>query len=291
MEVKNDVERELAWDPVINSAGIGVEVRDRVVTLAGHLDSYVEKLAARKAAQRFEGVKGVVVELDVRLPDKDKRTDEEIAEAAREMLQWHTGLDENAVKLSVEKGCLTLCGEVGWGFQMKAAEKAVTSLRGVMAVVNQITVRGRPTPIDIADRIAEALERHALKEARRIVVSIDDGTVTLRGKMGSFAEKSISCNSAWSAPGVRMVIDQLSVRRLTRALRLVSHRFRSPRVRLVGGCEALRRGLTVENRWAPHPARRSARGPRPAPLAQSRGRGKISATRRDRRQNRRAYAA
>jgi len=211
MQLKKEVEQELEWDPAINPAGIGVEVRDRIVTLAGHLGSYAEKLAARKAAQRVAGVKGVVVELDVRLLNKDRRTDEEIAEAARAVLQWTAGLDEQAVRLTVEKGCVTLSGEVDWGFQMKAAEHVVAPLRGVVTVVNQITVRGRATPHDVEARIAEALKRHAQDEAKRVQVSVNEGTVTLRGKVASFPEKSISLNAAWSAPGVRTVIDQLSI--------------------------------------------------------------------------------
>jgi osmotically-inducible protein OsmY len=211
MQLKKDVEQELEWDPAINAAGIGVEVRDRIVTLAGHLGSYAEKLAARKAAQRVEGVTGVVVELDVRLHDKDRRTDEEIAAAARSVLQWTAGLNEQTVKLTVEKGCVTLSGDVDWGFQVKAAEHAVAPLRGVVTVVNQIKVRGRASPSDVAGRISDALKRHAEDEARHVEVSVSDGTVTLRGKVGSFPEKSISLNAAWSAPGVRTVIDQLSI--------------------------------------------------------------------------------
>ncbi|OUL95706.1 BON domain-containing protein [Paraburkholderia hospita] len=42
-------------------------------------------------------------------------------------------------------------------------------------------------------------------------VAVNDGTVTLRGKVGSFPERSIACNAAWSAPGVNNVIDRLSI--------------------------------------------------------------------------------
>ena len=58
-QIRQDVERELEWDPAVNAAGIGVEVCGRIVTLAGHLGSYSEKLAAEKAAQRVEGVRAL----------------------------------------------------------------------------------------------------------------------------------------------------------------------------------------------------------------------------------------
>ncbi|MEI6001938.1 BON domain-containing protein [Paraburkholderia bengalensis] len=211
VQLKKEVEQELEWDPSINAAGIGVEVHDRIVTLAGHPGSFAEKLAARRAAQRVEGVKGVVVELEVRVPAHDKRSDEEIAAAVRSVLEWTAGLSEKEVKVTVEKGCVTLSGEVDWGYQMKTAENVVVPLRGVVTVVNQINVRGNASGGDIAGKIGAALKRHAEDEARHIDVDVNDGTVTLRGKVGSFPERSIACSAAWSAPGVHNVIDQLSI--------------------------------------------------------------------------------
>ena len=116
-QIKHDVERELEWDPTVNAAGIGVEVRDRIVTRAGHLGNYREKLAAEKAAQRVGGVGAVVVELDVRIRDDDKRTDEDIVSSARSLLHWTATLSEDAVKVRVEKGWVTLSGEVDWAYQ------------------------------------------------------------------------------------------------------------------------------------------------------------------------------
>jgi osmotically-inducible protein OsmY len=211
VQLKKEVEQELEWDPAINAAGIGVEVHDRIVTLAGHLNSFTEKLAARRAAQRVQGVKGVVVELDVRVPTQDRRSDEEIAAAVRSVLEWTAGLSEQAVKVTVEKGCVTLSGEVDWGYQMKAAGNVVAPLRGVVTVINQVDVRGNASVGDIAGKISTALKRHAEDEARHIDVSVSDGTVTLRGKVDSFPERSIACNAAWSAPGVHNVVDQLSI--------------------------------------------------------------------------------
>src|SRR5579862_9473457 len=108
MELKRQVDEELAWDPAVDSTDIGVEVRDRVVTLSGHPTSYAEKCAAEKAAQRVAGVKAVVVEMDVRLAHTDARTDEEIANAIRTILRWTVGLSEESVKVQVEKGWVTL---------------------------------------------------------------------------------------------------------------------------------------------------------------------------------------
>ena len=109
-QLRDEVEEELDFDPLINSAQIGVEVTDRVVTLSGHPSSYAEKIAAEKAAQRVSGVKAVVVDMHVRLSNDDVHTDEETASAVRSMLHWIAGLGEDAVKVQVENGWVTLHG-------------------------------------------------------------------------------------------------------------------------------------------------------------------------------------
>ncbi|CAN7335601.1 BON domain-containing protein [Paraburkholderia sp. DD10] len=212
MELKRQVEDELAWDPAVNVADIGVEVHDRVVTLSGHPVSYAEKLAAEKAAQRVAGVKAVVVEMAIRLPHKDVRSDEEIASAVRTILHWTVGLSEEAVKVQVEKGWVTLGGEVDWAYQSHVATRTISHMRGVTGVSNLIRIGGDAAAHDIGEQIGRALQRHAEREAKHIGVKVHEGTVTLEGTVGSLAERSAARGAAWSAPGVHAVIDNLTVR-------------------------------------------------------------------------------
>jgi hyperosmotically inducible protein len=211
MELKRQVEEELEWDPAVDATDIGVEVHDRVVTLSGHLVSYAEKLAAEKAAQRVAGVKAVVVEMDVRLLHTEVRTDEEVANAVRSIIRWTVGLSEEAVKVQVEKGWVTLRGEVDWAYQSHIATRTISSMRGVIGVSNLIQVGGDAAALDIGEQIGKALQRHAEREAKRIGVKVHEGTVTLTGTVDSLAERSAVRGVAWSAPGVRAVVDNLSV--------------------------------------------------------------------------------
>ena len=66
-QLKDDVIAELSWEPSVNATQIGVEVKDGIVTLAGHVDSYAEKWHAESAAQRVSGVRALAVEMDVTL--------------------------------------------------------------------------------------------------------------------------------------------------------------------------------------------------------------------------------
>jgi len=210
-QLRDEVAEELDFDPLINSAQIGVEVTDRVVTLSGHPSSYAEKVAAEKAAQRVSGVKAVVVDMHVRLPNDDVHTDEETASAVRSMLRWMVGLGEDAVKVQVENGWVTLRGVVDNPRRSYLAARTIGQMRSVTGVTNLIEVSGPKAVGDVMEHIGKALQRHAQRAAKHIQIKVRDRTVTLSGKVGSYAERSLARGAAWSAPGVHAVIDDLEI--------------------------------------------------------------------------------
>ena len=77
--LKADVLAELAWDPMVDADHIGVTVRDGLVTLTGHAESYWQKRAAETAVGRVKGVKAIAEAMTVSLPLHVSRSDEEIA--------------------------------------------------------------------------------------------------------------------------------------------------------------------------------------------------------------------
>lgn len=210
-QVKQDVEEELAWDPAVDSTRIGVEVEDRVVTLSGRPSSFAEKVAAEHAAHRVAGVRAVVVDLSVHLPHENRHTDEDVAKAVRAVLHWTEGLHDDTLHVQVEKGWVTLTGKVDWGYQRLRALRAVSEMRGITGVSDALEVGGDVVAGDIGTTIRKAMQRHAEREASRIDVNVQDGTVTLNGKVDSYAEREVARGAAWSAPGVRAVIDNLVV--------------------------------------------------------------------------------
>src|SRR5688572_26354814 len=98
-ELKRDVENELKWEPSVNEAHIGVTAKEGVVTLTGHVPSYAEKYGAEKAVKRVYGVKAVADELDVKLPGTARRTDEEVAAACVQALQFHYSVPDDKIKV------------------------------------------------------------------------------------------------------------------------------------------------------------------------------------------------
>jgi osmotically-inducible protein OsmY len=210
-QIQQDVLAELKWEPSVHAAGIGVEVKDGVVTLAGHVSSYAEKFDAERAAQRVSGVKALAVEMDVKLAGSSKRTDGEIAAAAESALQWTTFLPKNKVKVKVEKGWVTLTGEVDWEYQRESAKAAVRYLMGVTAVSDQIAIKPKVAVSAVKADIEAALKRRAHTDAQAISVSVKGSDVTLTGKVHSWSERDLATNSAWGTPGVYNVIDEIEL--------------------------------------------------------------------------------
>jgi len=210
-ELKSDVSEELAWDPAINATHVGVAVDRGVVTLTGHVETFAEKHAIERAVQRVKGVRLVAVELDVKLAPDHRRSDTEIAHTVESALKWNAVVGPSPLQVKVEKGWVTLGGQVRWGYQRAAAEKAVRHLLGVTGVSNLVEIRPATSVAQVASQIGKALARQAEREARHVNVSVNGSEVTLQGHVHSWAEAAAAAGAAWSAPGVTRVVNQLIV--------------------------------------------------------------------------------
>jgi osmotically-inducible protein OsmY len=208
--LKQAVLDELLWEPSVNAAHIGVTAKDGVVTLMGHVESFSEKSAAEKAARRVKDVKAVAEEIEVRLPFNVKRGDEEIASVVVNRLNWDSTVPSGAVKAKVEKGWVTLTGEVDWHFQQEAAENDVRGLWGVIGVSSEMTIKPKLNASNIRDKIMVALDRSWFDPAL-INVFANDGKVKLTGRVNSWHEHDEATATAWAAPGTTSVENEIAV--------------------------------------------------------------------------------
>ena len=137
-QIQNDVMFELKWDPRIHPNEVGVAVKGGMVTLMGTVDSYTKHWAAEEAARRVRNVRAVVNEIEVKLPVTEERSDEDIAAAAIEALEWDAAVPSDRIRVTAAKGWVTLEGEVEWQFQKEDAEKVVRRLIGVRGLIKTL---------------------------------------------------------------------------------------------------------------------------------------------------------
>ncbi|MRG45326.1 BON domain-containing protein [Chitinophaga sp. SYP-B3965] len=211
LQIQKNVMDELQWDPVLNASEIAVTVKDGIVTLSGFVNSYSRKLAAENAAKRIKNVRAVAIDLEVKMPDDEKRTDADIAAAVLEAFKWNSFVPEDAMKVSVEDGWVTIEGEVEWQFQRESVSSAIKNLVGVHGIRNLLKVKPKVTAIIIKDVVKKALERSAAIEATGVDTLIEGGRIVLKGKVRSWAEWREVEKAVWATPGVLEVKNDLIV--------------------------------------------------------------------------------
>ncbi len=202
---------ELNWEPGVTAAHIGVAANDGVVTLTGHVASFAQKQAAEIAASQVKGVKAIAQEIEVRLPSDTARTDEDIAAAAVSSLTWDVRVPLDAVKVEVENGWISLSGEVDTYFQKEAAGQVVHRLYGTVGVSNRITIKPTVDAANISDDIMHALHRSWFFDPKTITVSAQGSKVFLKGTVESLHDRQVAAATAWAAPGVTDVENEIAV--------------------------------------------------------------------------------
>lgn len=209
--LQRDVQKELEWEPSVDHADIGVSVTDGVVALNGYVKSYAEKIAAERAAMRVEGVRALADEIKVRYASDRKTADHEVAKRILDILTYDALIPEEQIKVTVERGWVTLSGEVQWKYQSDEAARAAGQVSGVTGVSNKIAINNKASVSDIRQRIEEAFKRQAGLDADSVTIATNGHKVTLGGKVKAWHERSLAEQAAWAAPGVTQVEDRIII--------------------------------------------------------------------------------
>jgi osmotically-inducible protein OsmY len=217
LSLREEVERELGWESIVQSAEIGVGVKDGVVTLMGTVESYSAKRAAERAAARVHGVKAISSQLEVKPAGLAERSDANVAWAAANVLAWNSLVPAGRVQVQVSHGYITLEGSVDWLFQRTAAEDAVANLAGVTGLTNLITVSPAVPAEELKSEIEAALKREVEEVARRIIVEVALDRVKLWGSVSSWPEREAVEHAVWSVAGVHEVSNHITVERVVAA--------------------------------------------------------------------------
>ena len=210
-DIREAVEAELTFDPVVDEANITVQNLNGEVALTGTVPSYPQYLEAAAAAHRVAGVRDVHNHLEVVLPDSDYRDDTMLTTAANNALTLNITVPDG-VEATALDGNLTLTGTVTYNSERVAAELAVAGLTGVRNVSDDIDIAYNADPVDVDLHVQEALNRSALiPDDSDVQVSVKSNVITLTGHVSTWAEHDAAVDAAWMANGVIDVRDELAV--------------------------------------------------------------------------------
>ena len=210
-DLRRNVAAELSWDPQVDSDAIEVSAASGVVTLRGIVTSFRSNRAGGRAAARVRGVKRVANELQVQIPDKDRRDDEDLRGDVLEALMLDVSVP-TTVDAQARDGFVTLTGTAQWHYQREAAEFRTATVPGVAGIDNAISLTRTPDAREARDAIRAAFGRDAALEADGLSVETSsDGLVILSGTVSSWAAHDHAVAAAWSAPGVTQVADRIRI--------------------------------------------------------------------------------
>ena len=211
-QLQKDVQDAIKWEPLLNAAEIGVTAIDGVVTLTGSVDSYAKKIEAEAATKKIGGVKAVVEKIEIRFSNSlSDKSDEDIATEVVNSLKRNWDVPGEKIKIKVEKGWVTLEGELEWNHQKEAATRSVNHQIGVKGLTNNIFISNNSKDkIELQD-IESALRRNWSVGDGDIDVQVSANKVTLTGIVHSFYARDEAERIAWNAPGVCNVDNELVI--------------------------------------------------------------------------------
>ena len=207
--IRQDVMHQIEWEPEIHSKDISVKVDHENVTLTGFVHGYLEKVAAEKAAKLVYGV--VSVANDIEVKPNTSHTDPEIARNVVDALRLHSSVPEEKIKVTVRDGVVTLGGTLDWHYEIENATIAARSVFGVRELNNQLKLKATASSHQVREKIEDALRRMVDLDARSMSVTTSNGTVSLYGRVHSWAERERAESAAWQAPGVQHVSNHLVI--------------------------------------------------------------------------------
>ena len=212
--VKKNIIDRLANNDAVNINNIHVHVEGNEVLLQGHVQTYSGKVEAFRDATETARDFTVINELQVHFqPNQPVVSDQEISENIQQYFKWQNSINPLNVQVNVNNGEVILSGHVSNLSESIAAEKIVSSAKGVTEVDNRLQVRSELETKDesIEQELLAAFEKSPLIDAQKIDAEVDKGNVYLSGCVANDPIRKEIEEQALHTKGVKDVISKITV--------------------------------------------------------------------------------
>ncbi len=210
--IKETLELAYLYDPRVSAFNLTITVREGVVTLSGHVDNYKAKRTAEETAKHTRGVLWVKNLLKVR--PTGMVNDEELTRKTKLAIHDDPFLNAFNINVFVISGKVILHGTVDSKFQKNQAEEAVSTVKGVVTVKNNLHVEEswtwKPDPL-IKQDIEKELWWSPYVDVDHVTISVNQGVATLTGTVDSYLERDIAIENAREG-GAKSVESLLTIR-------------------------------------------------------------------------------
>lgn len=143
-------------------------------------------------------------------------TDRQLQENVQAALDWEPSVDTADIGVTVEKGVVTLRGDVKTYAEKSSAERVTLGVYGVKAVANDLNVRIgsglERTDSDIALAAVNALKWNSQIPADKISPTVRQGWVTLKGEVEWNYQRDTAGRIVRDLVGVVGVTNNITVR-------------------------------------------------------------------------------
>ena len=213
-DIKMDIVAELQWDTAVDASKIEVRVDQGTATLHGTVPSWGSLRAAENDAWLVPGVISVQNQISVALPTTPTApTSDTIAKNVQTALSWSIDVIADTIDVEIDNNVVTLTGSVATHREKMRAEEIAGSLRGVVAVKNELAVVPTRSISDevVAEEVVGALRRNVMVNPNEIDVAVNEGVVVLSGKVPSYTAWVAANRAASHTDGVIAIQNTLTV--------------------------------------------------------------------------------
>ncbi len=202
-EISVAVENEIMFNATTPAHLINLNTTNGIVTLTGKVDNLLEKDRAVKIAKTVKGVRGVVDEIEVNVPEV---LDATLQNDVNEALLNDPATDSYEIDVSAHNGMIELNGTVDSWQEKELSGFVAKGIKGVKKVENNLGVAYNLTRPDyeIKEDVENTLKNDIRIDHALVDVEVHDGVVSLSGIVGSANEQYLAVADSW-VMGARLV--------------------------------------------------------------------------------------